>query len=82
MNDANTVRYRGHDVFNLHGSYDFGQGWEGWLQVRNLFDKAFAYSASSTHNGRDAYDPNTQNTYAPGSPRSLMVGVTWMMGRK
>lgn len=80
MNDANTVKYGGHDVFNLQGNYDFGEGWQGWLQVRNLFDKAFAYTASSTYKGTGTYDPNTQNTYGPGSPRSLMVGVTWMMG--
>jgi iron complex outermembrane recepter protein len=82
MNDANTVKYDGHDVFNLQGSYDFGNGWDGWLQVRNLFDKSFAYTASSAYKGTGAYTPNTQNTYGPGAPRSLMVGVTWAMGRK
>lgn len=82
MNDLNTVKYAGHDVFSLQGSYDFGQGWEGWMQVRNLFDKAYANTASSSYNGTTAYTPNTQNQYGPGSPRSIMVGVTWMMGRK
>jgi outer membrane receptor protein involved in Fe transport len=82
MNDANTVKYGGHDVFSLQGNYDFGQGWEAWLQVRNLFDKAFAYTASSSYKGTGAYDANTQNTYGPGAPRSLMIGMTWMMGRK
>jgi outer membrane receptor protein involved in Fe transport len=82
MNDANTVKYDGHDVFNLQGTYDFGDGWDGWLQVRNLFDKGFANTASSSYKGTGAYTPNTQNTYGPGAPRSIMVGVTWMMGRK
>jgi outer membrane receptor protein involved in Fe transport len=82
MNDANTVKYDGHDVFNLQGTYDFGGGWDGWLQVRNLFDKGFANTASSSYKGTGAYTPNTQNTYGPGAPRSIMVGVTWMMGRK
>jgi iron complex outermembrane receptor protein len=81
MNDANTVKYDGHDVFNLQGSYDFGDGWDGWVQVRNLLDKQFAYTASSTCTAASC-NPNTQNTYGPGSPRSIMVGVTWMMGRK
>ncbi len=82
MNDLNTVKYAGHDVFSLQGSYDFGQGWEGWMQVRNLFDKSYANTASSSYNGSVNYDANTQNQYGPGSPRSIMVGVTWMMGRK
>jgi outer membrane receptor protein involved in Fe transport len=82
MNDLNTVKYAGHDVFSLQGNYEFGDGWDGWLQVRNLFDKAYANTASSSYNGSVAYDANTQNQYGPGSPRTIMVGVTWMMGRK
>jgi outer membrane receptor protein involved in Fe transport len=82
MNDLNTVKYAGHDVFSLQGNYDFGQGWEGWMQVRNLFDKAYANTASSSYNGTTAYNANDMNQYGPGSPRSIMVGVTWMMGRK
>jgi outer membrane receptor protein involved in Fe transport len=81
MNDLNTVKYAGHDVFSLQGNYDFGQGWEGWMQVRNLFDKAYANTASSSYKG-STYIPNEQNQYGPGSPRSIMVGVTWMMGRR
>lgn len=82
MNDLNTVKYAGHDVFSLQGNYDFGRGWEGWMQIRNLFDKAYANTASSSYNGTTAYTPNAQNQYGPASPRSIMVGVTWMMGRK
>lgn len=36
MNNANTVKYPGHTLLNLRGSYKFAKGWEAWLQARNL----------------------------------------------
>ncbi|MEY3887128.1 MAG: hypothetical protein RL650_1220, partial [Pseudomonadota bacterium] len=38
-------------------------------------DERYADSASSSFKG-GAFNPNTQNTYSPGAPRSVMVGVT------
>ena len=77
MNNANSVRYPGHTLLNLRGSYRFASGWEGWLQVRNLGDAHYAHTASSSYSGVGTYDPNTQNTYTPGSPRSVMVGLSY-----
>jgi outer membrane receptor protein involved in Fe transport len=82
MDNANTVRYPGHALFNLQGSYAFGGGVEAWLQVRNLGDVRYSDSASSSFSGTGVYNPSTQNTYSPGAPRSLMIGITKTFGRK
>ena len=82
MNNANTVKYPGHTLLNLRGSYRFAKGWEAWLQVRNLADKHYADSASSSYSGVGAYSPNTQNQYTPGAPRSIMVGLAYAFDAK
>ena len=75
MNNLNTVRYEGHTLLNLTASHKFQGGLEVWGQVRNLTDERYADSASSSFKG-GAFNPNTQNTYSPGAPRSVMVGLT------
>lgn len=75
MNNLNTVRYEGHTLLNLTISHKLQGGLEVWGQVRNLTDERYADSASSSFKG-GAFNPNTQNTYSPGAPRSVMVGVT------
>ena len=75
MNNLNTVRYEGHTLLNLTTSHKLQGGLEVWGQVRNLTDERYADSASSSFKG-GAFNPNTQNTYSPGAPRSVMVGVT------
>ncbi len=82
MNNANTVRYPGHALFNLRGNYQFTGGWEAWLQGRNLGDKHYSDSASSSYSGSGAYTPNTQNQYTVGAPRSFMVGLTYTFAGK
>ncbi len=77
MNNANTVSYAGHTLLNASGSYTFAGGWEGWLQGRNLTNKLYSESSSSSYSGVGAYTPNVQNSYTPGAPRSVMVGVTY-----
>jgi outer membrane receptor protein involved in Fe transport len=80
MNNANTERYPGHLLLNLQGSYKLPGGVEAWAQVRNLTDVKYSDSASSSYSGTGAYTPNTQNTYSPGAPRSVMVGITKTFG--
>lgn len=82
MNNANTVRYAGHTLLNLRGSYLVSKSFEIWLQARNLTDKHYADSATSAYSGVGAYLPDTQNSYTPGAPRSLMVGLTYTLGAK
>ena len=80
MNNANTVRYAGHTLLNLRGSYLVTKELEVWLQARNLADKRYADSASSAYSGVGAYVPDTQNSYTPGAPRSLMLGLSYRFG--
>lgn len=82
MNNANTVSYGGHQLFNLRGSYTFTGGWEAWLQGRNLTDQLYSNYASSSYSGVGIYTPNTQNTYTVGAPRSLMIGATYTFDAK
>ena len=82
MNNANTVRYGGHTLVNLRGSYLVAKGWEIWLQARNLADTRYADSASSSYSGVGAYLPDTQNSYTPGAPRSVMLGLTYAYAAK
>lgn len=82
MNNANTVRYAGHSLLNLRGNYLLNKNLELWLQARNLADTRYADSASSSYSGVGAYLPDTQNSYTPGAPRSLMLGLTYSFGAK
>ncbi|MEG1115446.1 MAG: TonB-dependent receptor, partial [Janthinobacterium sp.] len=75
MNNANTVEYQGHALLNLRASYQLARGLEAWAQVRNLMDKRYADSASSSYSGTGSYAPNSQNQYTPGAPRSVMLGL-------
>ena len=81
MNNANTVRYAGHTLLNLTASHKLADGWEVWGQVRNLTDKLYSDNASSRYIS-GTYSPNTQNTYAAGAPRSVMVGLTKSFGQR
>lgn len=79
MNDANTVQYPGHTLFNLRVAYTKGP-WEGWLKLLNIADEQYATSASSSYSGIGAYNPDTQNSYTPGEPRTLWLGVAYRFG--
>jgi outer membrane receptor protein involved in Fe transport len=82
MNNANTVSYAGHRLFNLRGNYAFAKGWEAWLQGRNLTDQLYSDSSSSSYSGTGTYTPDTQNTYTVGAPRSFMIGATFTFDGK
>jgi outer membrane receptor for ferrienterochelin and colicin len=71
MDDANTTRYAGHNVFNLTATHPLNDGWEVWGQVLNLTDTAYAHTASRSRGA---------NSYAPGAPRSIMVGLNKSWG--
>ena len=77
MNNANTVAYGGHALLNLRASYRIGRGLGAWAQVRNVADKRYADSASSSYSGVGSYVANTQNQYTPGAPRSVMLGLSY-----
>jgi len=70
LDQANTAKYDGHDVFNLRGSVKVAQGIEIFGSVSNLFDKRYAESASLS---------SGQEVFAPAMPRTAILGVqaTW-----
>lgn len=82
MNNANTVRYAGHTLLNLRGNYQVSKALEIWLHGRNLTNKHYADSASSSYSGVGVFTPDTQNSYTPGAPRSIMLGLTYTLGTK
>lgn len=82
MDNANTVRYPGHALLNLRAAYQVNRQWKAWLQVRNLGDRHYADSASSSYSGLGVYAPNTQNQYSAGAPRSVMAGLSYTFGAK
>jgi outer membrane receptor protein involved in Fe transport len=81
MNNLNTVRYPGHTLFNLNGSYKLAGGWEAWLQGRNLTDQLYSDSASSSYKS-GIYTPNNTDTYSTGAPRSIMIGLNYTFDGK
>lgn len=82
MNNANTVKYSGHALWNLRGSYNFAQAWDVWFQALNLTDRRYADVASSAYSGLGLYSPNTQNQYTPGAPRTVLVGLSYTLGAR
>ncbi len=74
MNGANTVRYPGHTLLNLRGYYELARGWQAWTQIRNIADRHYAYNASTSN--------DLQNSYTPGEPRSVMIGLTYTFDGK
>ncbi len=79
MNDANSVRYPGHTLLNLRAAWTVG-AWEAWLKLMNIADAHYSTSASSSYSGTGVYNPDTQNSYTPGDPRTLWVGVAYRFG--
>ena len=81
MDNANSVRYPGHSLLNLRASYRRG-AWEAWTQVQNASNRHYAETASSTYSGTGSYNPDAQNSYSPGAPRSVWVGLRYHFGEK
>lgn len=80
MNDANTVRYAGHDLLNLRASF-IRDGWTFWAKLMNVTDERYAEMASSSFDGLNGnYDPDAQNLYLSGAPRTLTIGVRYSFG--
>ena len=63
---ANSAEYEGHDLLNLRAAFEFGDGWEAFTAVRNVFDTRYAERADFAFGGY---------RYFPGEPRSVSFGV-------
>ncbi len=75
MNDANTVRYPGHTLVNLRARWQLKQ-LELFSVLSNVTDKHYAETASSNYK-TGLFNPDLQNSYSPGNPRTLTVGVNY-----
>lgn len=79
MNDANSVRYTGHSLWNLKARWNYKQ-YEVFAQLYNLTDKLYAETASSSYK-TGTFSPNTQNSYSPGNPRTFTLGFKYHFGQ-
>ncbi|MFN9391209.1 MAG: TonB-dependent receptor domain-containing protein, partial [Betaproteobacteria bacterium] len=66
MDQANSTRYGGHDLFNLRGNWALGRGVSLFGAVLNLADRRYADSASIS---------SSTPVYSPGLPRAVYAGV-------
>ncbi|HJV24256.1 MAG TPA: TonB-dependent receptor [Aromatoleum sp.] len=67
LDDTNTVKYGGHDLFNLRGDYALTRSVSLFGSIQNLTDRRYADSAQLS-TGRTP-------VYSPGLPRTLIAGV-------
>lgn len=70
LDQANTAKYAGHDVYNLRANYSLGKNLALFGSVQNLTDRRYAESASIS---------SATQVFSPGLPRTLTLGVeaTW-----
>lgn len=66
QDQANTLKYAGHDLFHLRANYPVTRQFEVWGGVNNLLDKRYAETA-----GVDG----TVASYTAGLPRTFTVGI-------
>jgi outer membrane receptor protein involved in Fe transport len=66
MNAANTVKYPGHDLFNLRANWPISRDVSAFGSINNLLDERYADSASISSN---------TPVYSPGLKRALFVGL-------
>jgi outer membrane receptor protein involved in Fe transport len=67
LDDANTEKYHGHDVFSLRGNFEIAPNAALFGSIHNLGDTRYADSAQLSTNSTPAY--------SPGLPRTVIVGL-------
>ncbi|MBI4686856.1 MAG: TonB-dependent receptor [Nitrospirae bacterium] len=73
LDDANTEKYDGHDLFNIRASYQFSKAWEVYARAINVTDELYAESASKSSTGSAQYNP--------GMPFTIFAGLTYRWGK-
>jgi len=68
MDQSNTEKYDGHDLFNLRVNYFASKKFETFVRLMNVGDKTYATSASYSRGAA---------TFAPGMPRTLYAGAEY-----
>lgn len=69
MDQANTHKYHGHDLYNLRANLKIGKSLDLFGRVMNLNDERYATLA--------AYNSFRGKEYAPGMPRTVYAGLTY-----
>lgn len=69
-NQANTLKYSGYDLVNLRGQYPVARDVNLFANIHNLADTRYAETTGTQTSGNVTYQ-----MYAPGLPRTLIVGV-------
>jgi len=72
LDDANTEKYDGHDLFNIRASYNFNKSWEVYARAINVTDELYAESASKASTGAASYNP--------GMPKTFYAGLVYNWG--
>jgi len=72
MDDANTERYSGFDIFNIRTGYKIGR-FETWVNALNAFNKYYATLAGKSKYGY---------SYNLGDPAELTIGVACHLGKQ
>lgn len=68
--ENNSKEYPGYTIWNLRGQYQHN-GWESFAQLLNVADKRYATVAQHSFGSQ---------SFTPGDPRTLMVGVNYHWG--
>ncbi|HEX8949750.1 MAG TPA: TonB-dependent receptor, partial [Dissulfurispiraceae bacterium] len=76
LDNPNTEKYGGHDLFNARASYFITKRWEVYAKLINLADKLYAESASKSDKSSDPAQ------FAPGQPRTFFAGLVYRWGGK
>jgi outer membrane receptor protein involved in Fe transport len=71
INDSNTAKYEGHDVFNLRASHDVTESFTVYGRIKNLFNTDYAERADFGGGGGGDY------RYFVGEKRYLHVGASY-----
>ncbi|MDH5399719.1 MAG: TonB-dependent receptor, partial [Cyclobacteriaceae bacterium] len=71
LDDANTEKYEGYDLYNLRLSQQLG-GFECWFHVLNLTDTLYSGRASKSRWGK---------SYNMGNPRTFDLGVVYRFAK-
>ncbi len=69
MDDDNTHKYPGHDLFHLRASYKAGDNLEFFGRIANVTDQRYAMLS--------AYTAASGEQFAPGMPRTFSAGVEY-----
>jgi len=72
MDDANTQKYSGYDLFNARASYCITKQWEVYVRAINIADRLYAEQAAKSATGAAQF--------APGQPRTFYAGLVFKWG--